>query len=387
MHIKVYKEDVIDGLQKAASIIPARSGAAYLRSIWLKAEQNGLEIMATDSSIEFRGHYTSEVVQPGLAGIQGRTFVDLLRHLSSGQISLRLDSGEQNLIIEQGRRTYKLPVNDPVWFQNFSDFPEGESESSVIWAGDFIQEMIDKVSFCISDDDAMDSIACLNLKPMTDGKIDACGLNGHQFAMLRFMHDDLHAMLPAEGILIQKKYLNELKKWLGDNEVELSMGDKRLFLRGTDKKETFSLPLSAYQYPDYQNFLSRLSGNDVSRLQTDRKECQAALDRLQLFNTESNRCTYFDFSTGEVVLSATGQDTGSATEYLEGTYTGAIKKIAFPTRNLMEILSHYASEKIDMVMSGTEGPCGILGADDTEYTVVIMPMKIVDETYYSEETV
>ncbi|MCG8529495.1 MAG: DNA polymerase III subunit beta, partial [Desulfovibrionales bacterium] len=40
MYLKVFKEDVIDGLLKAANIIPAKTGAAYLRSIWLKAEGN-----------------------------------------------------------------------------------------------------------------------------------------------------------------------------------------------------------------------------------------------------------------------------------------------------------------------------------------------------------
>lgn len=390
MYIKVYKEDVIEGLQKAASIIPAKSGAAYLRSIWLKAEGNGLEILATDSSIEFRGSYTAEVIEPGLAGVQGRNFVDLIRKLSSGQISFKLDEESGNLLIEQGRRKYKLPTNDSVWFQNFSEFPEGDPAGPVIWAGDFIQELIDKVSYCISDDDAMDAIACLFIKPVEDGKIDACGLNGHQFALLRFIHDDLHSMLPAGGILVQKKYLGELKKWINGNDVELNIGDKRLFLRTVDHKETFSLPLSSYQYPDYMNFMSRIEEGAVSNLQINRKEASEALDRLLIFNTENNRCTFYDFanaSSGELILSATGQDTGSATEVLDCQYEGDIKKISFPTRNLIEIFSHYNSGGLKLIMSGSEGPCGIKGEEDQEYTVIIMPMKIIDDTYYSEETV
>ena len=393
MYITVYKEDVIEGLQKAANIIPARSGAAYLRSIWLKSEENRLEILATDSSIEFRGSYTAEAVKPGLAGVQGRTFVDLLRQLSPGKISIKADEESNTLVIEQGRRKYKLPTNDSVWFQNFSEFPE--AVSPVIWAGDFIQELIDRINYCISDDDAMDAIACLCLKPTSEGKIDACGLNGHQFAMFSFLHDDLHAMLPTGGILIQKKYLNELKKWLGEHEVELNLGDRRLFFRSADRKETFSLPLSSYQYPDYMNFILRLKGDDVTKISMDRKEVSEALERLCLFNTDSNRCTYFDFSSvqssgldkGEVILSSVGQDTGSATEIIDISYAGNISKISFPTRNLIEINSHYNSKTLKMVMSGNEGPCGLLGDDDPDYTVIIMPMKIVDETYYSEETV
>ena len=42
MKLSVNKEQIIEGLQKAAAIIPAKAGAAYLRSIWLKAEKECL---------------------------------------------------------------------------------------------------------------------------------------------------------------------------------------------------------------------------------------------------------------------------------------------------------------------------------------------------------
>lgn len=47
MLFTVKKENIIEGLQKAAGIIPTRAGAAYLRSLWIKAEGEVLTIMAT----------------------------------------------------------------------------------------------------------------------------------------------------------------------------------------------------------------------------------------------------------------------------------------------------------------------------------------------------
>jgi len=384
MYLKVFKEDVIDGLLKAANIIPAKTGAAYLRSIWLRAEGGTLQIFSTDSNIEFSGNYTAEVTEEGLAGVQGRAFVDLVKKMPTGEITLRLEEDSKNLLIEQGRKRYKLPVNEATWFQNFSDFPEA---NSVYWSGDFLQEVIDKISFCISDEDTMEAIACLSIKPKEDQYIEACGLNGHQFSMQRFLNDELHALLPEDGILLQKKYLNELKKWLGGDEIELNIDNKRLFFRTGDKREVFTIPLSYYQYPDYNSFLSRLGCDDVTKLSVDRKLMIDALDRLLIFNTDNNRCTYFTFNGSEVELASQGQEVGIAKEYVDAEVSGDIEKIAFPTRNLIEILNHYQSEKLTFILTGTEGPCGLRGSDDPEYTVIIMPMKIVEETYYSEEEV
>ena len=384
MKLTVNKEQIIKGLLKAVAIIPAKAGAQYLRSIWLKAEEGGLSVMSTDANIEFTGRYQAEVAQPGLIGVQGRAFVDLVRQLPSGVLHLSLDEASGNLLIEQGRRSYKLPVSGAEWFQNFSTFPD---ENTVTWSGDFLQDLLDKVTFCISEDDAMDAIACLCMKPKGNGRIDVCGLNGHQFALVSFTHDELAERLPEEGILIQKKYLQDIKKWLGVDEIELNITEKRLYLRSLGKAETLSLPRAAHQYPDYNIFMSKLASGDMHPMTLERKEAMEALGRILIFNTESDRCTYMDLSASEALLSAQGQDVGSANESLEVTYGGDIKRIAFPTRSLMDVLSHFVSSKIDMMLTGAEGPCGIRGADDPDYTVIIMPMKVSETTYYSEEDV
>ena len=316
MFLTVKKEDIIEGLQKAAGIIPTRAGAAYLRSLWIQAEENALTIMATDANIEFIGSYPAEVREPGLAGVNGRNLVDLVRRLPAGELKLRLDQsegGSGTLIIEQGRRTYKLPSNEPTWFQTLTPFP---AENAVVWSGDFLQELIDRVFFCISDDEASDAIACLYVKPLPaadgarSGTIDVCGLNGHQFALTRFTNDDLAARLPEEGILVQRKYVAELRKWLEEEEIEVNFTDKRVFVRSGDKRETLSLPRATYAYPEYTAFLSRLSGGDISKLKINRKDCLDALDRISIFNTDSDRCAYFDLGADEVMLSGSGYGIG-----------------------------------------------------------------------------
>lgn len=384
MKLTVNKEQIIEGLLKAAAIIPAKAGAQYLRSIWLKAEEGSLSVMSTDANIEFTGRYPAEVAAPGLIGVQGRAFVDLVRQLPTGVLHLTLDEASGNLLLEQGRRTYRLPVSGAEWFQNFSAFP---AENAVTWSGDFLQDILDKVGFCISDDDAMDAIACLCMKPRGNGRIDVCGLNGHQFALVSFTHDELAERLPEGGMLIQKKYLADIKKWLGVDEIELNITDKRLYLRSLDGAETLSLPRAAHEYPDYNIFMSKLASEDMHPMTLARKEAIEALGRILIFNTESDRCTYMDLSAGEALLSAQGQDVGSANESLEVAYNGDIKRIAFPTRNLLDVLGHFVSAKIDMMLTGSEGPCGIRGADDADYTVIIMPMKVSETTYYSEEDV
>jgi DNA polymerase-3 subunit beta len=387
MFLKVNRDGIIEGLQKSANIIPAKTGAAFLRTIWLKAENGPLNIMSTDSNLEFMGSYQAEVTDEGLAGVQGRAFYDLVRQLRSdqGELVIKTDGENQNLLMEQKARKYTFPVNDPEWFQKFSQFPEN---GTVFWSGDFLHEIIEKISFCISDEDSMEAIACLYMIPREENgtrSIEVCGLNGHQFAMFNFVNDDIADLLPAEGVLIQKKYLAELKKWLTADEIEMAISEKRLFFRTGDKSETFTLPLSYYQYPNYYNFLAKLNDDDVSKLQVNRAELVDALGRVSLFNTDSNRCAYFTFGEGEVTVHSQGQDTGAARESIGATYSGDLERIAFPTKNLIDILNHFNSESVTFTLTGGEAPCGISGEDDPDYKVIVMPMMIQEETYYTED--
>lgn len=389
MYLTVKKEKIIDGLQKAAAFIPSKGGAAYLRCLWLSAqkkEKDSLTIMSSDVNIEFTGSYDADVHEEGVAGVNGKSFVELLRKLPDGDVNLKTDEEAHVLSVVQGRRSYKLPIVDPVWFQPLPPFPE---EGAVLWSGDFLQDLIDKVAFCCSDDESTEGLSCLYMKALEDGKVDACGLNGHQFALVRFINDALAALIPDEGLLIQKKYVAELRKWLGSDEIMLNISDRRFHIRTGNGTETLSVPRSSnFSYPDYTVFMARLESGDTSSLELDRREAIDALDRLLVFApTGGNKIasTSFRMSAESIELLAQGNEKGSATEQLEQSYQGNLKGIAFPTRELMEILGHFQSSSVQFTFTGEEGPCGIKGKDDADYIVILMPMKVEESSYYSEE--
>ncbi len=383
MQLKLNKNNVVDGLQKAAAIIPSKTGAAFLRTIWLQTHENSLKIMSTDSKLEFSGTYSAQVQDPGLIGVQGRHFFDLFRKLPAGEISLRTDNETENLILEQGKRKYRIPTYDPTWFQNFREFPE---QNAVMWSGDYLRELIDNIIFCISDDTS-EQMHNMKLTPIPDtGEVEVCGLNGHQFAMQKFTNQEIFELLGENGILIAKSYLQELKKWLDMEEIFFTRDEKRIFFTNKYKNEVFSLPINYDYFPEYEMFFAYF--NDENSLMTiNKEELLSALDRISIFNTETQRCSYFVFDNSELIIYSQGQETGEATESIAVSYQGDIEKILFPTKNLIEVLNHFHSQDVRFELTMTNGPCRITGENDKNYMVIIMPVEIQEETYYTDEEV
>ncbi len=382
MKFLIQREEILPALQQAAQITSVKTGAVYLRSTWLKVENDQLRIMATDSNIEFFGVFSPDVKEDGLVGVNGRHLYDLIRKLHPGELQFIVDEKANNLVVKQNKRKYVLPINENYWFQPLSVFPE---ENAVFLSGETLSRIIEKVSYSVSDDDTLQAFNCMLLKyAAKDQKIDFCGLNGHQLALCKLEHEGLQNLLPEQGILISKKYLYELKRMIPLKEIELNIQNNRLYCRSWDLKENISLPLSLYDYPDYNQLLAKHASPDPSGMDVDRRGLVDALDRILIFNTDNSMCTFFEFSEGMVQMDVQSDEKGEAKEFLDVVFHGNLKKIAFPTRDMIEILSHFESDQLHFHFTSPEGPCFIEDVNDPGYKVLIMPMQISDEVVYTD---
>ncbi len=376
------KEDIVNGLNKAIGIVPMKTGSAYLRSLWIEAKNDTLKIMATDAATEFTGIYKAEVKEEGYVGVNAKVFVDLITKLpANSSISIKYDKEKDIIHIEQDERSYKLSTIDPKWFTPLDIFPE---ENSILWAGAQFQEMIDKSYFCISDDESTENLSCFFMKKFDD-KIDSCGLNGHQLAVSYTNNEELANILPENGLLLQKKYVSELRKWLTDTDIMINITDNKIFIQNDEQSETLSFKRSFYEYPNHRLFIERLEASEPSILKIDRKKMLEALSRISIFNNETEKGTYFELAPTALQLTAQGQEVGSAKEILDVEYNGTIEKIAFTTKSLREILENFNSEIVSFKFTSAEGSCGITGENDDNYIVIIMPIKIASTNMYEDE--
>ena len=383
MKITLNTEHCVQGIQKANNITPSKSGTSYLRTMWLKASKaNGtIAFMTTDGSTEYIGTYPAEVVEEGLVGVQSRSISELIRSLPAGLIHIETDDKNGTVVITQGRRTYKLPASSSTWFQEFSRYPEGES---LVWNGESFGDIIEKIFFCVSDDEDS-SFGCLCIKPNGSGGIDFCGLDGNKFAITMLKNDELLAKLPEEGIKIQKKYIADIKKLLSTDEIEIMIGEKRFYIRDKNDRDMFSVPLTQLKFIDYSIFISKANQADASVIRAKKADLVNALSRNMIFNTKEQICVYLTIAADSITLNSSDKTTGSATETIPAQCDTGVPEVAFVTRTLIDMLSHLPGDDIVVKLSSQEGPCCFAAADDRDYYIIAMPMQVVSKTYYQEE--
>ncbi len=377
MRITFSKEKLSGGLQKAISIIPSKSGAAALKALWLKAEDNTLTLASTDANIEFTGIYPCEVMEPGFLGLQGQIFHGLVS-TCNGMIEISKKEEDGFAKLKHSSGVCKLPIMPQNWYMEHKPFPPS---LPVYWSGEMIKEVIERISFCISDDTAaMDALSCLYIA-RRDGKIDICGLNGHLFAMYSIINDQLQQHLPDEGILIQKPYLAPLNKWLNNGDIELNFTDKAVFFKN-DSNEVLSIPRASCQFPDYMNFLGRVN-EGFSTLKVNKKDMLQALNRIATVNTDVDSSTdlYISEDRQYIDCSANIENAGEVFEKITISYDGDIRKISFRTRDLTSVFNHFDSKDVILKITTETGPCSFEGEDDLFYQVILMPLQTVEQSY------
>ena len=104
-------DNCASGIQKAGNISPSKTGSAFLKTMWIKAEKNKVSFMTTDASTEYIGSYPAEVHEEGLIGVPSRALSDLIRNLPSGIIEFVTDETGEKVTISQGSRRYRLPTS------------------------------------------------------------------------------------------------------------------------------------------------------------------------------------------------------------------------------------------------------------------------------------
>jgi DNA polymerase-3 subunit beta len=175
------------------------------------------------------------------------------------------------------------------------------------------------------------------------------------------------------GIIVPRKTVAEVHRLMEDGEtevtIELSPGKIRLAIGAT----VLTSKLIDGTFPDYARVIP--SGND-KELVVDRKEFEAAVDRVSTVSSERGRAVKLSINAGRLLLSVTNPDSGSANEELEVEYEADPIDIGFNSRYLLDIAAQIESEVAVLKLADPGSPTLIQDKEQRGALYVLMPMRV-----------
>jgi DNA polymerase-3 subunit beta len=372
MKVTVERAQLLKSLSHVHRVVERRNTIPILGNMLVRAERTQLSLKATDLDLEVTETLAAETAVGGSTTVPAHMFYDIVRKLPDGsQILLEADGERSVLAIRAGRSRFTLqtlPEND------FPDLAAGDMTHSFSLAASDMKRLIDRTQFAISTDETRYYLNGIYLHA-ADGanaaNLRAVATDGHRLAQVELPLPNGAAGIP--GVIVPRKTVGEVQRLIENNEsqvaIELSQGKIRFSIDHV----VLTSKLIDGTFPDYGRVIPQ---NNDKELMVDKKDFEAAVDRVSTISSERGRAVKLSLSAGKLVLSVTNPDSGSATEELEVEYTSDPLDIGFNSRYLLDIAAQIEGEVAILKLADPGSPTLIQDRDNKSALYVLMPMRV-----------
>ncbi len=372
MKVTVERAELLKSLGHVHRVVERRNTIPILANVLIRANSQQLSFKATDLDLEVIETIAAEVGPGGSTTVPAHMLYDIVRKLPDGsQIVLEASGERAMLAIRAGRSRFTLqtlPESD------FPDLAAGDMTHRFVLAAADLKRLIDKTQFAISTEETRYYLNGIYVHTAGSDKatvLRAVATDGHRLAQVELPLPDGAAGMP--GIIVPRKTVGEVQRLIEDAAAEVAVELSPGKIRFTIGNVVLTSKLIDGTFPDYGRVIPL--GND-KELKVDKKEFEAAVDRVSTVSSERGRAVKLALTSGKLVLSVTNPDSGSATEELEVEYDADPLDIGFNSRYLLDIAAQIEGEDAVLKLADPGSPTLVQDRDAKGALYVLMPMRV-----------
>ena len=371
MKFVIERAALLKSLAHVQSVVERRNAIAILSNVLLEAEGGQLKLSTTDMDVSITDAVAAEIAQDGATTAPVHTLYDIVRKLPDGaQVELAMqDSGQ--LALRAGRSNFtlaSLPRED------FPMMPHTDLPHQFTLPAEELRALVDRTRFAISTEETryyLNGIYCHATEAEGVKVLRAVATDGHRLARIQMPLPEGAEDMP--GIIVPRKAVTELRKLIDESSDPIDVALSETRIRFTFDQVVLVSKLIDGTFPDYERVIP--AEND-KLLEVDTKSFAEAVDRVSTISTEKSRAIKLALDKGNLVLSATSPDAGTATEEIEVSYSSDAMEIGFNSRYLLDITHQIEGDGAQLSLSDAASPTIIQDTADSSALYVLMPMRV-----------
>jgi DNA polymerase-3 subunit beta len=372
MKVTIERAQLLKSLGHVHRVVERRNTIPILGNVLLRTENARLALKATDLDLEVTETLPAEVATAGSTTVPAHMFYDIVRKLPDGsQIVLESDGDRSVLAIRAGRSRFTLqtlPESD------FPDLAAGDMSHAFALAAADLKRLIDRTQFAISTEETRYYLNGIYLHVAGSAKaatLRGVATDGHRLAQVDLALPKGASGMP--GVIVPRKTVSEVQRLIEDTDAEITLELSQGKIRFTLGDIVLTSKLIDGTFPDYGRVIPQ---NNDKELVVDKKDFEAAVDRVSTISSERGRAVKLSLAAGKLVLSVTNPDSGSATEELEVEYVADPLDIGFNSRYLLDIAAQIEGEVAVLKLADPGSPTLVHDRDAKGALYVLMPMRV-----------
>jgi DNA polymerase III subunit beta len=381
MKLTIERSAFLKALGHVQSVVERRNTIPILSNVLLRVDEaqgsgrSALFLSATDMDLEIVEGAPGQIERSGGTTAPAHTLYDIVRKLHEGaQISVEATSspaGGGGLVLRTGRSTFTLACLPP---EDYPVLTGGELPHSFVLPASELRSLIDRTRFAISTEETRYYLNGIYLHATKNDEVPvlrAVATDGHRLARLEMVMPEGAGGMP--GIIIPRKTVIELRKLVDESEEEVQIALSETKIRFTVGEAALTSKLIDGTFPDYDRVIP--SNNDKV-LEVNCNEFAEAVDRVSTISTEKSRAVKLALDHGNLAVSASSPENGTAVEEIEVRYDAAPIEIGFNSRYLLDIAQQIDGEGARFLISDSASPTIVRDISDPGVLYVLMPMRV-----------
>jgi DNA polymerase-3 subunit beta len=371
MKVTLERNHLLKSLGHVHRVVERRNTYPILANVLLKAADGSLDLRATDLDIEVTESVPAMVSQAGSTTVPAHTLYEIVRKLADGA-EVRLETEGEQLLVSSGRSRFNLACLSP---DSFPDLKSGSFTHNFSMPAATLRELIERTQFAISNEETryyLNGIYMHVLDVNGAATLRAVATDGHRMA--RAETDAPAGAKGMPGIIVPKKTVSEVQKLLdgaeGDVAVEVSDTKIRFTLGGV----VLLSKLIEGTFPDYDRVTPK---NNDKQMNVDKASFATAVDRVSTIASDrGGKAVKLAMREGQLELSVTNPDHGTASEELAVDFETEGFEIGFNARYLLDIIGQIRSDNAVFMFNDAGSPTLVKEDGDAKALYVLMPMRV-----------
>ena len=273
-----------------------------------------------------------------------------------------------------GRSSFKLAGINPV------DFPEVESPDSVNWLAfprSVISDFIDKTSFSVSGDETRMNLngVFMKVSPADNGlaNLTMVSTDGHRLSKVELPTEVKGYEGQTVEAIVHKKGVQELKRLLDGDELEIGIGFARGFILFKSGDTVLTVRQIEDSYPDYERVIPPSS---PVKLTIDKSRLVGAIKRMAILTSNKTYIVKMELGKDKMSFTSSTPEYGEGRDEVDVSYDGEIITIGFNYSYLLDVFGALRGDTVTLELSDEYGPTVISSPSEPGALFVVMPMRI-----------
>ncbi len=369
MYFEISRQELLPSLKMITGVVEQRQTLPILANTLVQVKNNQLHLTATDAEVEIACRLPLEpntgIDNEGETTIPARKWFDICKSLTDSVV-IQVNIEENQATLKAGKSKFKLQTLPT---EDFPSSPQLTKPTEFHISQQQLKHLIHKTSFCIATNDVRYYLTGLLLE-ITEGKISLVATDGHRMAMAQ--HD--FETDQTARVIIPRKAILELSKWLTDNEseVKVSFDDNHICFELSDTYVMNSKLIDG-NFPDWN---AVIPSNPDKIVVAETQLLKQSLSRASILSNEKYKGVRLALSPNLMTISAKNAYQEEAEEILEVEYNGEELEIGFNGIYILDALNVISTKMVQLALSDSNSSCLITEEDNEDCQFIVMPMRL-----------